>query len=108
MHILSKHRELSNQINIHEIAENFRRNLASIPFFKIKKKKKKKNKKKKGRENERQSVQACRVRANLTSRKEVYLYQDKNSHPTCFFCRPYEIPAEISQDNKRNYIEIEK
>jgi hypothetical protein len=35
MYILSKHSELSTQINIHEIAENFRRNLASKspPFF---------------------------------------------------------------------------
>jgi hypothetical protein len=33
MHILSKHRELLKQINIHEIAENFRRNLASNPLF---------------------------------------------------------------------------
>jgi hypothetical protein len=29
MYILSKHRELLKQINIHEISENFRRNLAS-------------------------------------------------------------------------------
>jgi hypothetical protein len=39
-HILSKHRELLKQINIHEIAENFRRNLATNPppplFFKNK------------------------------------------------------------------------
>jgi hypothetical protein len=42
MYILSKHRELSKQINIHEIAEKFRRNLASNPpilFFQNKKKK---------------------------------------------------------------------
>jgi hypothetical protein len=31
MYILSKHRELLKQINIHEISENFRRNLASNP-----------------------------------------------------------------------------
>jgi hypothetical protein len=40
MYILSRHRELSKQINIHEIAENFRRNLASNPppppFFLLK------------------------------------------------------------------------
>jgi hypothetical protein len=33
MHILSKHRELLKQRNIHEIAENCRRNLASNPFL---------------------------------------------------------------------------
>jgi hypothetical protein len=37
MYILSKHRELSKQINIHEIAENL---LAEPPFF-LKKKKEK-------------------------------------------------------------------
>jgi len=37
MYILSKHRELSKQINIHEIVENFRRNLASkLHFFLLK------------------------------------------------------------------------
>jgi hypothetical protein len=33
MYILSRHREMSKQINIHEIDENFRRNFASNPFF---------------------------------------------------------------------------
>jgi hypothetical protein len=41
MYILSRHRELSKQINIHEIAENCRRNLASknkTTFIKVKEK----------------------------------------------------------------------
>jgi hypothetical protein len=44
MYILSKYRELSKQININEIAENFRSNLASNPpifsffFYKTNKK----------------------------------------------------------------------
>jgi hypothetical protein len=28
--------------------------------------------------------------------------RQKSSRPTCFVYHPYEIPAEISQDNKRN------
>jgi hypothetical protein len=63
MHILSKHRELSKQINIHEIVETFRRNLATKGRGKKKKKKKKKKKD--------NLVQACKVRANLTSGREV-------------------------------------
>jgi hypothetical protein len=43
MYILSKHRELSKYINIHEIAENFSRNLASNPpiFFLVENKNRK-------------------------------------------------------------------
>jgi hypothetical protein len=29
--------------------------------------------------------------------------RQKSSHPTCFLCHPYKIPAEFSLDNKRNY-----
>jgi hypothetical protein len=36
------------------------------------------------------------------------LPRQKSSRPTCFVCHSYEIPTEISQDNKRNYIGIEK
>jgi hypothetical protein len=77
MYILSKHRELLKHINIHEKAETFRRNLASNPpiflflFFENK------SRKTTCVENKRQLVEACRVKANLTSGREVYLYQDR-------------------------------
>jgi uncharacterized protein (DUF169 family) len=81
MYILSKHRELSKQINIHEIAENFRRNLASNPFsfffsfFENKREKQQKH----ATQEKKNLFQACKVRANLTSRREVYLYQDRKA-----------------------------
>jgi hypothetical protein len=34
--------------------------------------------------------------------------RQKSSRPMCFVCHPDEIPSEISQDKKRNYIGIEK
>jgi hypothetical protein len=50
MHILSKHRELLEQININERVETFRRNLASNPLFLLYKKKKHKSTCIKGKE----------------------------------------------------------
>jgi hypothetical protein len=34
--------------------------------------------------------------------------RQKSNRQLCFVCHPYEIPAEISKNNKRNYLGIEK
>jgi len=76
-HILSKHKQLRWQIKIHEIVERLsRKTLHLTPFvcfFFFLKKKKTKSTCIKGKK--RQSIQACRVRVNLTLGRDVYLYQ---------------------------------
>jgi hypothetical protein len=69
VYILSKHRELLKQINIHKRAETVRRNLASNPlppppsFLKMKAEKQQKY----ATQEKKNLAQACTVKANLTS-----------------------------------------
>jgi hypothetical protein len=87
MHILSKHKELSKHTNIHEIAETFGRNFASMY--------------------EHDCGGGGKGKPDLKKRC-LTIPRQKSSCPTYFVCHPYEILTKISQDNKRNYIGIEK
>jgi len=79
MYILSKHIELSKQINIHEIAEIFEKKPCIKSLLFLKKKKIKVEQQKHTTQEKKNLVQVCKVRANLTSWKEVYLYQDRKA-----------------------------
>jgi hypothetical protein len=51
---------------------------------------------------------ACVVRSNLSSGRGLELPRKKSSLPTCFFCHPQQIPAEIFFKTTRENMRIKQ